>query len=308
MDAAAQARRREHPPAAHGSLTRRDAPCLTLPAARHAEPGASSRSRAHAPWRLPRRSPPPAGSTGPSVRCDVRVHQPWRLLAAGLCLIAAAFWLGGRAGAGGARPGVGRPRPACAAWIALAAAAIAMLVGLVKGTRVAGSADAYGYVSQALLWLKGLPVQTEPLAAVVPWPHAEWSLVAARLPARPRAGHHRADLPARTAARDGGGGRHRWDGRGVLGRAGARRSGRVADVSARPPLRGRRQRGGSRGARGREPGVPLPAGPADERRAGDGVLAPGALGSRRRRAPRGRPRRGGGRADASEPRARSRCW
>jgi hypothetical protein len=51
-----------------------------------------------------------------------------------------------------------------------------MLVGLVKGTRVAGSADAYGYVSQALLWLKGLPVQAEPLAAAVPWPFAEWSL------------------------------------------------------------------------------------------------------------------------------------
>ena len=105
----------------------------------------------------------------------VRVHQPWRLLAAGLCLVAAAWWVGGARG----RAALSRAwdaRDRLAAWLAAAAAAITMLVGLVKGTRVAGSADAYGYVSQALLWLKGLPVQTEPLAALVPWPRAEWSL------------------------------------------------------------------------------------------------------------------------------------
>ncbi len=105
----------------------------------------------------------------------VRVHQPWRLLAAGLCLIAAACWLGGaRDRAAVSRAWDARHR--LAAWIGAAAAAITMLVGLVKGTGVAGSADAYGYVSQALLWLEGLPVLTEPLAAVVPWPLAEWSL------------------------------------------------------------------------------------------------------------------------------------
>lgn len=105
----------------------------------------------------------------------LRVHQPWRLLAAGLSLIAAAGWLGGaRERAAFSRAWNARDR--LAAWLAAAAAAITMLVGLVKGTRVAGSADAYGYVSQALLWLKGLPVLSEPLAAVVPWPLAEWSL------------------------------------------------------------------------------------------------------------------------------------
>ena len=105
----------------------------------------------------------------------LRVHQPWRLLVAGVCLIAAASWLGGRQ----ARAALSRAwdrRERYAPWIAIAAAATAMLVGLVKGTRVAGGADAYGYVSQALLWLKGLPVQAEPLAAAVPWPHADWSL------------------------------------------------------------------------------------------------------------------------------------
>ena len=105
----------------------------------------------------------------------LRVHQPWRLLVAGGCLIAAASWLGGRQ----ARAALSRAwdeRERYAPWVAIAAAATAMLVGLVKGTRVAGGADAYGYVSQALLWLNGLPVQAEPLAAAVPWPHADWSL------------------------------------------------------------------------------------------------------------------------------------
>jgi hypothetical protein len=105
----------------------------------------------------------------------VGVHRPWRLLGAGLGLVAAAVWLGGaQLRAASARAWDARERHA--GWVAAAVAATAMAVGLVKGTRVAGSADSYGYVSQALLWLKGLPVQPEPLAAAVPWPLAEWSL------------------------------------------------------------------------------------------------------------------------------------
>ena len=178
-----------------------------------------------------------------------------------------------------------------------------MLVGLVKGTRVAGGADAYGYVSQALLWLNGLPVQAEPLAAAVPWPHAEWSL--APLGFRPGlqpgilVPTYPPGLPLAMAAAAGIGGTSAvyW----------------VVPVSGAAAvwltyLLGRRftdacWRGGRRRARCREPGVPLPTGPADERRAGDGMLAAVALGSRRRRAPRGRSRRGGGRADSAESRA-----
>jgi len=105
----------------------------------------------------------------------IRVHQPWRLIGSGLALIGVAFWLGGEESrALLIRAWDARERRA--GWIAAAAAAAAMAVGLVKGTRVAGSADAYGYVSQALLWLKGLPLQAEPLAAAAPWPLAEWSL------------------------------------------------------------------------------------------------------------------------------------
>ena len=104
----------------------------------------------------------------------LRAHSPWRLLAAGTGLFGASWWLGGAQ----ARAGLARAwdaRDTYAGWAAGAAAVCAGAAGCVRGAGVAGGADAYGYVSQALLWLKGLPLQAEPLAARVPWPHAEWT-------------------------------------------------------------------------------------------------------------------------------------
>ena len=193
----------------------------------------------------------------------VRVHQPWRLMGAGLGLAAAAVWLGGaQLRAASARAWNARDRHA--GWVAAAAAATAMVVGLVKGTRVAGSADAYGYVSQALLWLKGLPVQAEPLAAAVPWPLAEWSL--SPLGYRPGVEPgvivptYPPGLPLAMAASAAIGG----PGAVYLGRACARRRRRVADVPARAPLRRCGERRGGRAAPGREPRVPLSARSAHE--------------------------------------------
>jgi len=104
----------------------------------------------------------------------LRAHTPWRLLAAGVGLTGAALWLGGaRARASLAR--TWHVREKYAGRIAAAAAVAAAVAGIVKGTEVAGGADSYGYVSQAMLWLKGLPLQTDPLAATVPWPRAEWT-------------------------------------------------------------------------------------------------------------------------------------
>jgi dolichyl-phosphate-mannose-protein mannosyltransferase len=58
------------------------------------------------------------------------------------------------------------------------AAALAVTVAVTVGlgsTRIAGGADAYGYVSQADLWLAGHLVIKQPWVAEVPWPNAEWS-------------------------------------------------------------------------------------------------------------------------------------
>ena len=104
----------------------------------------------------------------------VRAHSAWRLLGAGLGLCGAATGVGrGRVEAALVR--VWETRNAHAAGIAAVTALAVAAAGLLNGTWIAGSADAFGYVSQALLWLQGLPIQREPLAAAVPWPHAEWS-------------------------------------------------------------------------------------------------------------------------------------
>jgi hypothetical protein len=60
----------------------------------------------------------------------------------------------------------------------LAAAALAaavVILALVWGTRVAAGADAYGYVSQAALWLKGDLFIDQSFAADAPWPLARWT-------------------------------------------------------------------------------------------------------------------------------------
>jgi hypothetical protein len=60
----------------------------------------------------------------------------------------------------------------------LVAAALALAVTVIAtawSTRIAGGADAYGYVSQADLWLAGHLVIQQPWVKEVPWPNAEWS-------------------------------------------------------------------------------------------------------------------------------------
>ena len=56
----------------------------------------------------------------------------------------------------------------------LLAAAVA-IAGLVYGSFVAVGADAYGYVSQADLWLGGSLRIEQPWVADVPWPNAKWT-------------------------------------------------------------------------------------------------------------------------------------
>jgi hypothetical protein len=60
-------------------------------------------------------------------------------------------------------------------WIAAALALIVVGAGLIWNTRVAAGSDAYGYVSQADLWLRGDLHIDQSFGASVPWPMARWT-------------------------------------------------------------------------------------------------------------------------------------
>ena len=60
--------------------------------------------------------------------------------------------------------------------VALALALVAAALGLRFGTWAASGADAYGYLSQADLWLEGRLIVDEPLAEDASWQNANWTL------------------------------------------------------------------------------------------------------------------------------------
>jgi len=55
---------------------------------------------------------------------------------------------------------------------AAALAVLVMWLGFTYGTKIAGGADSYGYVSQADLWRRGQLTRPEPWIDQVPWPNA----------------------------------------------------------------------------------------------------------------------------------------
>lgn len=59
---------------------------------------------------------------------------------------------------------------------ALGVAVLVFVVALRVSPFEASGADAYGYVSQAELWVKGSLIKHEPLAAMAPWPEPEWTV------------------------------------------------------------------------------------------------------------------------------------
>jgi hypothetical protein len=59
--------------------------------------------------------------------------------------------------------------------VAVALAVTLAITAAAGSTRIAGGADAYGYVSQADLWLSGRLMIEQPWVAQIPWPNAEWS-------------------------------------------------------------------------------------------------------------------------------------
>lgn len=59
--------------------------------------------------------------------------------------------------------------------IALGVAALSVIMAVAGGTRIAGASDAYGYVSQADLWIDGNLKVRQPWVGQVPWPNREWT-------------------------------------------------------------------------------------------------------------------------------------
>ena len=107
-----------------------------------------------------------------------RSRDPSRVALVGFSALAGYLVAGGTAGL---RAAVQRSRrfadqvsgrPGCAAFLI---AASVVFVGLQCSTRVAGGSDAYGYVSQANLWLSGDLHVEQPWVADVPWPDREWT-------------------------------------------------------------------------------------------------------------------------------------
>ena len=98
----------------------------------------------------------------------VRATDPYRPLVIAVAAIALQIVLGGAASVRSDILSFGRaftPRT-----ITMALIVVTLLVGVLKGSRVGGGADSYGYLSQADLWLKGNLIIAQPDAAKVPWP------------------------------------------------------------------------------------------------------------------------------------------
>jgi hypothetical protein len=111
----------------------------------------------------------------------IRSRNPDRALMIAWIAVAAYFVAGGRIPrdtarrVGSAAAGIGRALLMRPGLIAAVLALTLAITAFVAGTRIAGGADAYGYVSQADLWLAGELVIKQPWVAEIPWPNAEWS-------------------------------------------------------------------------------------------------------------------------------------
>lgn len=88
--------------------------------------------------------------------------------------IALSLWLAGMT-LFGWRLGLMRVVGARPSTLSALIAAATMAVGLNYASTVAAGSDAYGYVNQADLWLKGELTIDQSWAAPVPWPDARWS-------------------------------------------------------------------------------------------------------------------------------------
>jgi len=106
---------------------------------------------------------------------DIHVHsrEPLRALALAIAGAALLLWVDGvRATLQRLRTAVRQPHDRA---IALVLSSAIFLIGVAYSSTAAAGADAYGYVSQADLWMSGRVKIDQPWVAEVPWPNAKWS-------------------------------------------------------------------------------------------------------------------------------------
>ena len=108
----------------------------------------------------------------------IRSNNPQRVLVLTALAFGGYFLLGGRIPIGRLAAAARRSANAIAGHpgaIAILIAIAATVVAMSGSTRMAGGSDAYGYVSQADLWLQGSLEVRHPWVAQVPWPDAQWT-------------------------------------------------------------------------------------------------------------------------------------
>ena len=118
------------------------------------------------------------GFDGTILGIRVRSNNPRRVLLASACALVGYFAAGGSVRVSPFFNAVARARTMFErrpGWVAAAIAAAAVVLAMVQGTRIAGGADAYGYVSQADLWLAQDLKVPQPWVAQVPWPNSLWT-------------------------------------------------------------------------------------------------------------------------------------
>jgi hypothetical protein len=108
----------------------------------------------------------------------IRSNNPQRVVIITLVALAGFFLAGGTIPLArlvvrlrGAAVGIAN-RPG---WVACAIAIASAVAAGTGSTRIAGGSDAYGYVSQADLWLRGDLKVRQPWVKDVPWPDAKWT-------------------------------------------------------------------------------------------------------------------------------------
>jgi hypothetical protein len=103
----------------------------------------------------------------------VRSTDPFRPLAVAAVAFAIFLWAGGRlvdVVSSGRRLVAADHRV-----FAGALAAVVLVVGVTYSATAVGGADAYGYVSEADLWMHGWPMIDQPWIRDVPWPRSDWT-------------------------------------------------------------------------------------------------------------------------------------